>query len=213
LTVASVDLLTAFVIATVSYAAVPGPGTVYIAAQAVIREPRAVLWGALGLHVGGYVIVFGSAAGLTVLFSAVPVIYEGLKLFGAAYLVWLGARMVFCRSRAKGTEREACSSKRPPATFSQGVLIEILNPTTVMFYVAFLPQFIAPTGDLPVWFQFLVLGVLVNLIFSLGDILTILIAMKVRARASSSGLWRRVSGWMGGGVLIGLGIRLATDRS
>lgn len=210
---ASLDMWPAFVLAAVSYAAVPGPGTVYIAAQAVTREPRAALWGALGLHVGGYVIVFGSAAGLTALFSAVPVIYEGLKLLGAAYIVWLGIRMIARRPTAEAGERQHSPGKRHPVTFSQGVLVEILNPTTVVFYVAFLPQFISPAGDLPVWLQFLVLGVLINLIFSLGDIFAILIAMKVKATASSSKVLQRISSWAGGTVLIAMGIRLATDRS
>lgn len=210
---ASMDLLIAFVLATISYAAVPGPGTVYILAQVVIREPRAALWGAFGLHVGGYVIVFGSAAGLTVLFSAVPVIYEGLKLFGAGYLVWLGIRMIVYRSGTKEVVRQDRSEERCPTTFSQGVLVEVLNPTTVLFYVAFLPQFIAPAGDLPVWLQFLVLGVLVNIIFSLGDVFAILIAMKVKARAASNAFGRRIFSWVGGSVLVALGIRLATDRN
>lgn len=208
----SPELWAAFLLAAISYAVVPGPGTVYIAAQAVTREPRAALWGALGLHVGGYVIVFGSAAGLTVLFSAVPVIYEGLKLLGAAYIIWLGLRMIVRGSRADKEGQRKPIEKRHPVTFSQGVLVEILNPTTVVFYVAFLPQFIAPAGDLPVWTQFLVLGVLVNVIFSLGDLLTILVAMKLRATASGSEVLKRVSGWIGGTVLVAMGIRLATDR-
>ncbi len=206
------ELWAAFLLAAVSYAVVPGPGTVYIAAQAVTREPGAALWGALGLHVGGYVIVFCSAAGLTVLFSAVPVIYEALKLLGAAYIVWLGIRMIVRGSRAEEAGRGKPTEKRHPVTFSQGVLVEILNPTTVVFYVAFLPQFIAPAGDLPVWSQFLILGVLVNLIFSLGDILTILVAIKLRATASGSEVLKRVSGWIGGTVLVAMGVRLAADR-
>lgn len=210
---ASTDLLIAFVLATISYAAIPGPGTVYILAQVVIREPRAALWGAFGLHIGGYVIVFGSAAGLTVLFSAVPVIYEGLKLFGAGYLVWLGIRMIVYRSGTQDVDRQNRSEKRCPTTFSQGALVEILNPTTVLFYVAFLPQFIAPAGDLPVWLQFLVLGVLVNIIFSLGDLFAILIAMKLKTKAASNAFGRRIFGWLGGSVLIALGVRLATDRN
>lgn len=208
----SPELWAAFLLAAISYAVVPGPGTVYIAAQAVTREPGAALWGALGLHVGGYVIVFGSAAGLTVLFSAVPVIYEGLKLLGAAYIVWLGFRMIFRGSRTEDEGQRAPRKNRHPVTFSQGVLVEILNPTTVVFYVAFLPQFIAPDGSLPVWSQFLVLGVLVNVIFSLGDILTILVAVKLRAKASGSELVRRISGWIGGTVLVAMGMRLAADR-
>lgn len=210
---ASMDLLTAFALATISYAAIPGPGTVYIAAQAVMREPKAVLWGAFGLHIGGYVIVFCSAAGLTIVFSAVPIIYEGLKLVGAGYLVWLGLRMIFYRSGLETGKYQSHREKRYPATFSQGVLIEILNPTTVVFYVALLPQFIAPAGDLPVWLQFLVLGVLINVVFSLGDIVTILVAMKVKAKVSTNAFGRRIFGWMAGSVLIALGVRLATDRN
>lgn len=212
MTLISPELWAAFLLAVISYAIIPGPGTVYIAAQAVTREPGAALWGALGLHVGGYAIVFGSAAGLTVLFSAVPVIYEGLKLLGAAYIVWLGIRMIHRGSTVDKEEQREPIGKRHPVTFSQGVLVEILNPTTVAFYVAFLPQFIAPGGDLPVWGQFLVLGVLVNLIFSLGDVLTILVAMELRATASSSDVLKRVSGWIGGTVLVAMGVRLAADR-
>lgn len=209
----SVDLWTAFALATIAYAAVPGPGTVYVAAQAIMREPGAALRGALGLHVGGYVIVFASAAGLTILFSAVPIIYEGLKLLGAGYLVWLGSRMILRRPDAELSGRQAAPGKRRPATFSQGVLVEILNPTTVVFYVAFLPQFIAPSGDFPVWAQFLVLGVLVNLIFSLCDLATVLIAWKIKASVANTAPARRIFGWVGGGTLIGLGVRLALDRS
>lgn len=209
----STHLWIAFVLATLSYAAIPGPGTVYIAAQAVMRDPRAALWGALGLHVGGYAIVFGSAAGLTILFCAVPIVYEGLKLLGAGYLVWLGVRMIFTGSFADGVDRQ-CHPERPRVTtFSQGVLVEILNPTTVVFYVAFLPQFVSPGVGLPVWLQFLVLGVLVNLIFSLGDLCMIFLAGKIKMGVSNTETGRRIFGWMGGSVLVALGLRLATDRS
>lgn len=206
-------MLIAFALATISYAAVPGPGTVYIAAQAVMREPRAAIWGALGLHVGGYAIVFGSAAGLSILFAAVPVIYEGLKILGAGYLVWLGIRLIVSRVGTAEIDRQNRPDKRYPATFSQGILVEILNPTTVVFYIAFLPQFIAPAGDFPVWFQFVVLGVLVNLIFSLGDVLTILIAARIKAGVTRNVFGRRMFAWIGGTTLIALGLRLAADRS
>lgn len=162
---ASAELLTAFALATISYAAIPGPGTVYVAAQTVVRDPKAALWGALGLHVGGYVIVIGSAAGLTIVFSAVPIVYDGLKLAGAGYLVWLGFRMIVSGTGPRPGKQRPCHEKRYPATLSRGAFLEILNPTTAVFYVAFLPQFIDPTGNLPVSLQFLVLGVLVNVIF------------------------------------------------
>lgn len=209
----SADLWVAFALATVGYAAVPGPGTVYIAAQAILREPRAALWGALGLHVGGYVIVFCAAGGLTILFSAVPIVYEGLKLLGAAYLVWLGIRMIVFRSGTQDDARQSRSGAGCPTTFRQGVLVEMFNPTTVVFYTAFLPQFVAPAGDFPVWLQFLMLGFLVNLIFSLCDLLAIVIAAKIKTGAANHSIGRRVFRWMAGSVLITLGFRLAADRS
>lgn len=209
---ASAELLTALVVAAVSYAVVPGPGTVYVAAQAMMRDPRAAIRGAVGLHVGGYVIVIASAAGLTVLFNAVPVIYQGLKLLGAGYLVWLGIRMIFLRPGAEEVDRLRRSGKRQPRTFSQGVLVEMLNPTTVVFYVAFLPQFIDPAGGLPVWVQFVVFGVLINWIFSLGDVVAIVIALKMKSRVAAGALGQRVVRWIGGSVLVGLGLRLAADR-
>ncbi|MDZ7840969.1 MAG: LysE family translocator [Gammaproteobacteria bacterium] len=210
---ASPELLLTFVLAAVGYAALPGPGTVYVAAQAVIRDPGSALRGALGLHVGGYFIVVASAAGLTVVFSVVPLVYEGLKLCGAVYLIWLGIRMIVSGARLEEREKAGESRNRQPATFSQGVLVEMLNPTTVVFYVAFLPQFIDPSGSAPVWAQFLVLGVAVNVIFSLGDGVAILLAVKLKAQAAGSRFGRRITAWVGGSVLVALGARLAVDRT
>lgn len=207
----SMELLAAFLLAAVSYALLPGPGTVYIAVQAIKGDLRAAVWGALGLHVGGYVIVLAAAGGLTFLFTAVPVLYQGLKLLGAAYLVWLGIGLIADRV---GREQKSPDGDkaRHPVTFSQGVLVEILNPTTVVFYVAFLPQFIVPDAGLPVWGQFLLLGVVVNLIFSLGDVLTIALTEKLKTGVVSSASGRRVLGWIGGSALIALGARLVVDR-
>ena len=207
---ASIDLLIAFAIATITYALVPGPGTVYVTAQAIAHDPKAAWRGALGLHTGGYVIVIGSAAGLTALFAIVPILYEGLKVLGAAYIIWLGVQLILSKDK---NGRNLRPQQKRPTTFSQGVLIELLNPTTVVFYVAFLPQFIAPDGDLPVWLQFSLLGVVVNVIFSLGDIAAILIAAKIKARAKRIERRQRLFRWIAGTALISLGFRLATDRS
>ena len=208
---ASVDLLTAFAIATITYAIVPGPGTVYVAAQAIAHDARAAIRGALGLHVGGYVIVAGSAAGLTALFALVPILFDTLRIVGAGYLVWLGVQVIRSRPQITGIGRHQ-AGRRSPATFSQGVIVEVLNPTTAVFYVAFLPQFIVPGGDLPIWLQFTVLGVIVNLIFSLGDVVTIFAAARVKASAAGSDRGRRILAWIGGTALVGIGLRLATDR-
>lgn len=206
---ASGDLLLAFFAATIVYALVPGPGTAYVATQAVLRDRSAALLGALGLHVGGYAAVIASSAGLTLLFEVVPVLYDVLKFVGAAYLVWLGVRTILGARQRRDDGVEARPGKYP-ATFAQGVLVEILNPTTVFFYVAFLPQFIDPAGAVPVWAQFAILGVIVNVIFSLGDLAAVMVASMARRGVSRSGAWQIAARWLGGSALIGLGVRLAS---
>jgi threonine/homoserine/homoserine lactone efflux protein len=206
------ELLITFLAVTIAYAAIPGPGTVYVAAQAVVRDPTAALWGALGLHVGGYVIVIASAAGLAALFAVVPVVYEALKLIGVVYLVGLGVRLVMSEPGACPIPRRSPRQPGPPRTFTQGVLVEVLNPTTAVFYVAMLPQFISVSASVPVWLQFVMLGLAVNVIFSLGDLLAILVAWKLRVKAGIGERGRRLVRWLGGGLLTGAGVRLALDR-
>ena len=209
---ASVDVLVGFAIATIAYAAVPGPGTIYVAAQAMAHDTGAALRAVLGLHVGGYVIVFAAASGLTTLFAVVPILYEGLRLLGALYLIWLGIQVIVFRSDIDVVRTRLGAQDKRPATFRQSVIVEILNPTTAIFYVAFLPQFIAANGSLPVWFQFVILGVLVNLIFTLPDFIAILFAGRVRKVATMSVGAQRMFRWIGGSILICLGLRMATQR-
>lgn len=95
----SSDLLIAFFTAAAIFAFVPGPGMFYAAARATAGERRVGLLGTLGLALGGYLHVIAAAAGLSVVFHAVPPLYVAVKLIGAAYLVWLGISMI----RAKAT--------------------------------------------------------------------------------------------------------------
>ena len=87
------ELLIAFIVATSIFAYMPGPSTLYAAAQTIARGQKAGWFAALGIHVGGYVHVVAAALGLAVLFEAIPVFYMVLKFGGAAYLIWLGIRM------------------------------------------------------------------------------------------------------------------------
>ncbi len=210
---ASIEVLAAFMTATITYATVPGPGTIYIAAQAMAHDTKAALRAVLGLHIGGYVIVVSAAAGLTALFAAVPTLYQGMRLFGALYLIWLGVRIIVFQMDINTAKQHLQSRNKQPTTFLQSVFVEILNPTTAVFYMAFLPQFVVPTGTWPVWLQFIILGVVVNLTFTLPDFVAILLAAKMRKAVTISTRGRRIFQWIGGSVLIGLGVRMVTQRN
>lgn len=189
----------------------PGPALLYAAAQTVARGRRAGWLAALGIHVGGYVHVAAAALGLALLFEAIPALYFTLKLAGAVYLICLGVQMILTRAHptAPGPETANRSIRR---AFWQSVTVEALNPKTAIFFLAFLPQFTDPTASLPIWMQLLVLGTIVNLVFSSADILCVLAADRITRMIRSSQSGGRLLRRIGGGLLIALGLNLALDR-
>ncbi len=204
---AAPDILIAFLATAAIFALMPGPAILYAAARTVAGGRRAGLLASAGIHLGGWLHVIAAAAGLSVLFHAVPPLYLAVKLAGAAYLVWLGLAMIRSRD-APG----APVAPAPGTAFRQSVLVEVLNPKTALFFLAFLPQFVDPAGGVPVWAQFLILGAVVNLMFLAADLAAVIFASAVVARLKSSG---RAGRWMqraGGAVLVALGARLAVER-
>ena len=203
----SLQHLVPFLLATLVFAYVPGPGMLYAAAQTMARGRRGGLMAALGLHLGGYLHVAAAAFGLAALLHYVPTLYLVLKLAGALYLVWLGIGML--RRGGGPAELPAAAPRR---AFLQSVTVEMLNPKTAIFFVAFLPQFVDPAAALPVWGQLLLLGTIVNLCFSSADVAVTLAAALVLARLRRAGPAQRLMRWVGGSLLIGLGARLALAR-
>lgn len=208
----STELLLAFFATTALFAYIPGPAMLYAAAQTLAGGRWSGLMASLGIHVGGYAHVFAAAAGLSVLFHAVPLLYMAVKLFGAAYLVWLG--ICLFRAKAAGeTDLPATPGKSGRQAFIESITVEVLNPKTALFFLAFLPQFIDASATLPVWLQFAILGTLVNLMFSSADIVCVLMAGAVIDRLKRSGRARRLMQRAGGALLIGLGTHLALQRN
>ena len=205
-----IDLLITFFVSTALFAFVPGPAMLYAAARTLAGGRRAGLMAALGVHVGGYAHVLAATMGLSVLFHAVPLLYTMVKLAGAAYLVLMGWRLVIDRA----AESEADTSLREPRyAFAQSVFVELLNPKTAIFFLAFLPQFVSADAGTPLWLQFLVLGAITNLMFSIADVVAVVGASGILSslRASPSlGPWLRRAA---GSLLIGLGARLALEKS
>ncbi|MBS1183701.1 MAG: lysE type translocator family protein [Proteobacteria bacterium] len=204
-----IDLLIAFFVSTALFAFVPGPAMLYAAARTLAGGRRAGLMAALGVHVGGYAHVLAATTGLSVLFHAVPVLFMMVKLAGAAYLIVMGWRLV--TGHAVEPEENA-GLREPRRAFAQSIFVELLNPKTAIFFLAFLPQFVSADASAPVWLQFLILGTITNLMFSIADVVAVIGASGILSslRASPSlGRWLRRAA---GSLLIGLGARLALER-
>jgi threonine/homoserine/homoserine lactone efflux protein len=204
------ELFVSFLVATSVFALMPGPAMIYVAAQTMARGRRAGWLATLGESVGGLAHVVAAAAGLSALFAHVPAAYSALKLCGALYLVWLGIGLI--RARLDGAEASSGEAKGPRRAFLDSMLVEILNPKTAIFFLAFLPQFVEPGASLPIWAQFVILGLIVNLFFMAGDVIAVLGAAAIIGKLKASDAAARLVRRLGGGLLIGLGLKLAAER-
>ncbi len=205
------ELLLPFAAATLLFAFMPGPAILYTAAQTLAGGRAGGFLAALGIHAGGFVHVAAAAAGLSAIFSSVPAAYLALKIAGALYLIWLGIGIM--RGRLDPEALPHVHRKSARRAFLASVTIELLNPKAALFYIAFLPQFVDPAAALPVWTQFLVLGVIVNLAFSAVDVITVLMTASVMKRLKRNATAQRVVRVLGGSVLVGLGAHLAMSRN
>ncbi|KZM50894.1 LysE family translocator [Labrenzia sp. OB1] len=201
----------AFLAATLLFAYMPGPALLYTAAQTISRGQRAGFMAAAGIHLGCYVHVIAAAFGLSAIFTVVPTLYFALKLVGGLYLIFLGIQMI--RTRVSAGPLPELPQKSTRRAFVDSVVVEILNPKVAIFFIAFLPQFVSPGTGLPIWVQFLILGTFVNFAFTSADLVTVLFASEVKKRLTRNSRYQDLTRWLGGSLLCGLGVKLATDRT
>jgi threonine/homoserine/homoserine lactone efflux protein len=209
----STELFIAFLATTAIFAYIPGPAMLYAAAQTIARGRGAGLMASLGIHLGCYVHVIAAAAGLSVLFHAVPVLYMAVKFAGAAYLIWLGISLFRAKAQGDDVALPGIEPKSGRSAFFESISVEVLNPKTAIFFMAFLPQFIDASATFPVWVLFVILGTIVNLMFSSADIVCVVLAGVVITRLRRSSHARRLMQRAGGAVLVGLGAHLAFQKS
>lgn len=207
---ASWETLLAFATLTLLVAYFPGPALLYTAAQTIAHGRKAGFMAMLGIHLGCYVHVMAAAFGLSAVFKHVPELYLAVKLAGALYLIWLGIGMI--RAKLAAADAPVTPPKTVKRALTDSFIVEILNPKVALFFIALLPQFVDPAGSLPVWAQFLILGTIVNFAFSSADFVTVLGASAVLKTMKQTKAGFTLGRWLGGSMMIGLGIKLATDR-
>ncbi|MEM1274117.1 MAG: LysE family translocator [Pseudomonadota bacterium] len=202
------DTLIAFFLATAIFAVTPGPGWLYLAAQTMTHGPRAGLYSSLAFYLASFVHIGFAAFGVTILLASAPHVLIALKLAGGAYLCWMGVAML-----RRGAMLQSQPKAQTRRAFRDSLLVEILNPKSAVFYLAFLPQFTSPAASVALWLQVLVLGTVANTIFCLADAICILGARYVAGFVRAS---HRAKSWarkFSAAVLIGLGVKIIADQS
>jgi threonine/homoserine/homoserine lactone efflux protein len=190
---------------------VPGPAVLYIVTRSVTQGRRAGLISVLGIHLGSLVHIAAAVAGLSALIAASATAFAAIKWAGVVYLLYL-AVMAF-RSAGHGPgepDPEPMSEKR---IFWQGAVVNILNPKTALFFLAFVPQFVDPTLGNPT-LQLVVLGAVFVIAGLISDGTYALLAGAAGSRFLRNDSWRHAQGYVAGTVYLGLGIAAAlTGRS
>lgn len=183
----------------------PGPDMLYVAARGAAEGRGAGIASALGIAAGTLVHIALVALGLAALLAAVPVAYTAVRLGGAAYLVWLGARALL---RPAGLRERTLTPASRWAVFRQGVVTNVLNPKVALFFLAFLPQFVDPARGSTA-LQVLALGLLFNSSGTIVNLAVALFASQAAARLRSTGRAALLLERATGVLFIALGLRLA----
>ncbi len=196
--------LTAFALAALTIALIPGPGVLYVLARSLGGGRDEGLRSSVGTGIGGLAHVAAAAMGLSAIIATSATAFGVVKYLGAAYLVWLGAKALFSRDAEAPTATAAQTAPRASNALRQGILTEVLNPKTALFFLTFLPQFCQPDRG-PLALQVLALGAFSVILNTLVDVVVALgagsISEQLRKRPA---LWHRQRRATGG-MLIGLG--------
>ncbi|MFI6988702.1 LysE family translocator [Nonomuraea wenchangensis] len=203
--------LALFCALTLGLLVVPGPAVLYIVTRSVAQGRGAGLISVLGVHAGSVVHVAAAALGLSALLAASATAYAVVKWGGIAYLVWLGVRNLVRRGGGgeEVVEPPAQSKRR---LFWEGVVVNVLNPKTAIFFLAFLPHFTDPAAG-PVGPQILLLGLLWIVLGMASDGTYAMLASALGGRLRASRRARRRLEVGSGVVYLGLAAWLTAEKA
>jgi threonine/homoserine/homoserine lactone efflux protein len=194
--------LAVFSLAALALLAVPGPAVLYIVARSVHQGRGAGLASVLGIHLGTLVHVLAATLGLSAVLASSATAFTVVKVAGAVYLVYLGVRTLLGGSALENPAQPVVRRRRRDV--AEGVLVNVLNPKTALFFLAFLPQFVDPSRGSPA-LQVLVLGCVFMLLGIVTDSLWALGAGAAGESLRRHRAWPRAQRYVSGTVFVGLG--------
>lgn len=202
----SIATIGLFAIASILLALTPGPDMLYIATRSVTQGRSAGIFSAFGVHTGILVHTIAAALGISALIAASAVAFNVVRFAGAAYLIYIGLRAIL--SNEENVKVMAVEHKRLRSVFYQGFITNLLNPKVILFFLAFLPQFVDPSkGSIPI--QLMLLGSLLVVVTLPIDIAIGLLGGFVGKLLKKNNMMQRAGNWLTGSVFIFLGIGTA----
>lgn len=205
------ETLVVFSLAALAILAVPGPAVVYIVTRSIDQGRGAGVASVLGIHVGTLVHLTAATVGLSAILVSSATAFTIVKVLGALYLIVIGIRTLLGRSDPADTDPQ-----RPPRRrrrdFAEGVVVNVFNPKTALFFLAFLPQFVDPARG-QASLQILVLGLTFMLLGLVTDSIWALAAGSAGETLRKSRRWAQMQRYVSGSVFVALGIVTAFTGS
>ena len=215
-----------FLTAALLLAIAPGPGMLYVLARSLAGGRREGVLSAFGTFLGGMVHVFAAALGVSIILAKSAAAFATVKYVGAAYLCFLGVRMILDARKGDARKDDASTDSdqmgngeltaSPGVAWRnplwQGVATEVLNPKTALFFLSFIPQFVVGANG-HVFLQFVILGTISVVLNTTADLIVIALAGPLGDKIRSSATFRRRQRTATGAIMIGLGTYLAVSES
>jgi threonine/homoserine/homoserine lactone efflux protein len=200
--------LLAFLVTCWVFVVIPGPSVLFVISRGVALGRKAALLTVVGNTMGVLIVVAAVAGGIGAIVERSIVAYEGLRLGGAVYIVYLGVQAIRHR-RALATVLDATAVRPNRQVVREGLIVGLTNPKAIVFYTAVLPQFVDREGGMPVPAQLMALGTILAAIALVSDSMWAIVAGTARRWLADRPHRLERLGGSGGLIMIGLGTRLA----
>lgn len=200
-----------FVCSSIALALIPGPDMAFMLARCIAQGRRAGVLAALGFNSGSYVHLTAAVLGLSAVLAASTMAFNIIRWLGAAYLIYLGISAFVSKQGAFVISGRGESQRSNASIFWQAFLTDVLNPKVIMFFFAFLPQFVDPHAGHPT-LQLIVLGVTVNMVCLPINLLLVAGSARLTQSLRQSA---SISKWLQrgmGALFVGIGLRLAAQK-
>jgi len=204
------ETVTLFTAAAIVITLVPGPSMLYVMSRSIAHGRTAGIFSALGLATGLFIHTIAASLGLSVIFIYSPLAYSVIKYLGAIYLIYLGIQTLLAKEAFVQSALAPLPSHHL-RVYGQGIVTELLNPKTALFFLSFLPQFVDPALG-PAAPQMLILGSILILTAFTADLLIGISGGMVANWLESHPIIQKGQRWAAGMVLLGLGARLAVSK-
>lgn len=208
------DAIISVTLAGLALSATPGPSMLYVLSHSVGQSRAAGLASALGLGLGGVILAVATALGLAAILTRHDWLLTGLSYVGSVYLIWLGIGMIReARSKADATFEAEKLNQRPLSSIVwRGMLVELLNPKTLLFFALFLPPFVSEASwdgtDASLGLQLLTLGAIVPLTALPSDLIVAYLGGTMAQAINQRRVIRECLGWIGGITLVIIALNL-----